>query len=452
MKKIFLIIAVLFLCLQGFAKEKYLYPPFSSESPREYDFSEGLSFEEFFKKYYKATWNKLSSFEQYAIAFSCNLFQMNNLYHLDFTGKTALNSYASDPAAVLKGSWGITDHESLVSMFNSLEEYGHSGAYQMLCGLLDKYPDKSPLEIGIIEHLEILDITRLMFVRDTREAAGIHGIEAWDEGREITIIRWGIASGYITENEAKTLLEPVIARIKDNYNNWKEYSEHYWLGRQFYALTDCTQSEKSGEAIYNDYMAHAYIPLDSLKFTGKNAAKTYRNAIAFEEGEDFKKWQTVQKLANEDITEKQFEELLKIEQDYAEYSDVFFWWHLIMLCDYATKQEIVDYVEAHMNYLETMNKEDRIFGNSMYYYLSALNDTFHPQKVLSILQTLPENLQTNIHYYYQYALANFYMMNFCVSQAEYDAYKSRAINAFMLLKQYDYDIGSKMEGWLKAVN
>ena len=67
----------------------------------------------------------------------------------------------------------------------------------------------------------------ILFVNDTRELTGPHGIEAWDEGREITILRWGIASGYITSEEAMELIEPVLKRIRQNYISFEDYICHY---------------------------------------------------------------------------------------------------------------------------------------------------------------------------------------------------------------------------------
>ncbi len=439
MKKLFIIISIL------------TFPLFLFANPAVYEYSKNYSRQAFFNDNYRETWNKLSEFEQYAIAFSSNLFQLNNQYHLDFTGRTKLGNNSSDPVALLRDSWSITDEKSLIDTFNSLEEYGHSGAYKMLSDLLDKYPGKNPLYIAVEEKLDILDVTRLFFVRDSRDAAGIRGIEAWDEGREITIMRWGIASGYITEEKAKKLLKPVIERIKNDYSSWRDYSEHYWLGRQFYALYDCSQAKKSGEAIYSDYMARAYVPLDSIKFTGKNAVKEYRSALDFTESNDFLKWQRVQKLYNEEFTEEKIEELKKLEDEYSVYAPVFFWWHVVMLQQNGTEQELIDYIDQNKAYLDSLPQDGSVYSNTMYYYLYSLNNTFQPQKVLDILVTLPDYLQTNIYYYYQYAYANYLMLSCCTTQNEFDIYKERAAKAFTLLKENNYELNSMIDNWLKWV-
>ncbi len=60
-----------------------------------------------------------------------------------------------------------------------------------------------------------------------KKVLGSHGIEAWDEGREITILRWGMGAGYISYDEAIKLIEPVVERIKANYVSWEDFTAHY---------------------------------------------------------------------------------------------------------------------------------------------------------------------------------------------------------------------------------
>ena len=454
MKKAFILILSLFFITGLFAKNaKVLYPPAGNTAPLDYDnvSSDYKTPSDFFEANYRATWNSLSEFEQYAIAFSSNLFQLNRQYHLDFTGRTTLNQSSSDPAALLKNSWGITDGESLIQMFDSLEEYGHSGAFKKLSDYLDQYPDKNPFEIAVQEKLDILDVTRLLFVKDKRKAMGSHGIEAWDEGREITILRWGVACGYITQQKAKELIEPLIARIRQNYTSWSEYIDHYITGRQFYGLYDCSQNDLMVDAIMANYKAEAYVPLDSISFTGKKADKAALKTPGREESEDFIKWQRVQKLYNDGIKKENFEELKKLEAEYSEYPTLFFWWHMQMLASYGTNEDIADYVEQNADYLAYLDQDGEVFVNSMYYYVSALNGLFKPWKTLEIISALPENLQYNIYYFYQYAYANYLMLSVCTTQEEFDAYKQRAKNAFKLLKQNNYQLNEILDNWLNNV-
>ena len=90
------------------------------------------------------TWDQLSELEKYAVAFSSNLFEINKENHFDFSNE----SNGEEGKEILKDSWGITDYRSLVDNFKTLEERGHSGAYDELVKLLDKHKKKSILEIA----------------------------------------------------------------------------------------------------------------------------------------------------------------------------------------------------------------------------------------------------------------------------------------------------------------
>lgn len=438
MKKVSVVFLVLFLTSYLFADTKFV----------EYNFDSGLTPEDFFIQNYKAEWDKLSEVEQYAIAFSSNLFQINNLYHLDFSGKTAFNEYAADPKELLSESWGITDYKSLIEMFYSLEEYGHSGAYKMLSNLLDKYPDKNVFEIAILEHLEILDITRLMYVRDTRAKEGPRGIEAWDRGREITILRWGIACGYISKNEALELMLPVIEKLKNDYTSWTDYIEHYWIGRGFYYLYNYTHTEMQGDSIYQDYMAHCYLPLNSIKFYGK-ADPDQTQIYSSKESQDFNDWKEVQLLYQNNKENSKLENLLKIEEKYPEYPQLFFWWHVQCLRS-GSDYDMIEYIEANLDYLNTYSKDSEVFYYATYFYILALNHTYQAQKVLDIFAGLPSDFSISIYYYYQYGIANYHMLNFCDTQIAYDTYKQRALEAFVLLRdQYNFELDDMISRWVE---
>lgn len=422
--------------------------------PVKYNAAKNSDASAFYNKNYKEIWEKLPENEKYAIAFSSNLFELNRQYQLDFDGKVVLSDDSSDPKDLLKNSWSIENYEQLVEMFKSLEDYGHSGAYKSLTELLDKYPDKSPLEIASLESLSILDTTRLHFVRDTRELLGSHGIEAWDEGREITILRWGIASGYISSDEAMDLMEPVIKRIRENYYNFEDYISHYILGRQFYALYDGGYEKLGEKAKAACYSARAYIPFEFLMFTSQNADSekklTYADCI-FTPSEAFTKWERVMTLYRQNASKETIELIKYFEKEMPECRNIVFYWHITLLNHFAQYGELVEFTEENMPYIESLAKDGEVYSNSLYYYINALNQVFNPEQALLTYRSLPEELQGNVYLYYQYAYANYLMTNLSIEQKEMDFYRNRASAAFKLLKEYDCNIGPQMDGWLLSL-
>ena len=434
MKKILSVLVFLFVAVNIFAQN-------NQDSAKE----------EHFEKHYRQAWDALSEFEQYAIAFSSNLFQLNKFYHLDFSAKSLPQE---DIVEILEDSWGITDYDSLMENFDNLLNAGHSGAFKKLAALLDKYPGKSVLDIALAEELSVFEISRLYFVRDSRNFLGSHDIEAWDLGRAITLMRWSIAAGYITQEEAVELCIPVVEKLKKDYTCWYDYIVHYVQGRGFYGIYDCESMDLMIKATSADSTAHYYIPLDSLVFTGENADKehTFTDYTFTITGmEDAKAWEKVQKLYAEKQTSDTFVKLCALEQgEFADYSNLFLSWHIELLSEYGTNQYIIEYVLSKMDYLESLPKEGDTYVVAMYCYIVALNATYNPALVISIIADLPQSLQYNSYFYYQYAYACYQMLTVCESQIEFDAYRERTKNALTLLKQYGVALSDNLEGWLNA--
>ncbi len=56
-----------------------------------------------------------------------------------------------------------------------------------------------------------------------KDVLGSHGIEAWDQGRQITLLRWGMGAGYISYDEALELIKTIVESIKANYVSWTDF-------------------------------------------------------------------------------------------------------------------------------------------------------------------------------------------------------------------------------------
>ena len=408
----------------------------------------------FFEKNYKGIWDRLPNVEKYAIAFSSNLFELNRQYHLDFENKVQLKNDSADSKELLKESWGIEDYKGLIETYNSLEEYGHSGAYKSLSDLLDKNPDKELLKIAVDEKLSMLDATRLHFVKETREKLGKHGIEAWDEGREITILRWGISCGYISSEEAMELIEPLIERIRDNYVSYNDYIAHYIMGKQFYALYNGNNEQLGNKAKQAALDAEAYIPFDSLDFSAENADKEHVLSLSdciFIPSSSFTRWEKVMNLYRQtSVTEESLKQLELFEKEMPECKNYFSYWHATMLYYLQKYDEVIQFIENKMNYLESLPKDSADYANSIHLYITALNNSFNPAKALSVYNSQPDYLKENVYYYYQYALSNYLMLSLCDTQKEFDYYKKTAKNAFLLLEENNYNLGESIENWLKT--
>lgn len=450
-----LILSIFFITAPVFSQDAVLYPPFSNETPpANPDFNSEDEVVEYFEKVYRPTWDKLSEFEKDAIAFSSNLFQLNRQYHLDFSGKTVYKSNQGSPTVLLQKDWGITDHDSLVEMFDSLVTGGQSGSYKKLLAMLTENPGKSVLDIALAKHLSILEVSRLYYVRDTHSFLGRHDIEAWDLGRAITIMRWGMACDYISVEEATELCKPVVERLRQDYVSWYDFFVHYIQGRGFFGLYEGNSDVLMINGVAAASLTLNFIPLRDLTYPGENADRehtfTNKYTLCISNSPDYEEWKKVQKLYAGNQTKETLTKLCEFEEQFAAHSDLFFLWHIELLQKFGTHQELVDYVSEKADYVESLPQNDELYYMTMYNYMNALNELYQPAQALQIFYSLPQNFQFTTWFYYQYAYASYLMLSLCETQQEFDMYKQMAKNALTVLQNSGFEIGASLEAWLNA--
>ncbi|NGO47268.1 DUF1266 domain-containing protein [Streptomyces sp. YC419] len=64
-----------------------------------------------------------------------------------------------------------------------------------------------------------------------RQRLGVEPL-AWDAGLYVDISRRGFACGMLSEAETWTALKNIVPAVARTYGSWKEYAEHYLLGRR----------------------------------------------------------------------------------------------------------------------------------------------------------------------------------------------------------------------------
>ena len=189
---------------------------FAQDYPVLYKEDCGLEPWEFFEKEYRTLWNTLSEEEQFAIMCSANTFERNEQYHLDFSNKTLFNKDTTTGKYILNERWDVYSKEELLEADKDLEENGQAVVYRKLEALLEKYPDSSIIEIGEKEELTVNQVSRLYMIQQMHTKLGVHGIDAWDDSRRITILRWGMGAGYLSKAEGLEIIKPIVSRIKNN--------------------------------------------------------------------------------------------------------------------------------------------------------------------------------------------------------------------------------------------
>lgn len=408
---------------------------------------------DFFDRKYKTVWNKISETEKSAIAFSSNLFQLNNMFPLDFENHIRFSKNDSLGKNLLHNSWEINCKEDLLKTIDdfSKENGGQAGAYRKYVTLLEKYPEKSPIDIGIEENLEPIDISRLFFAKEMNSKLGPHGIEAWDEGRMITIIRWALGADYIDYATAINLVTPYIEKIKTDYISWEDYISHYIAGRCFYGLYESDYEELYDKAVKAEKKAWAYIPFDEIEFTGENAAPDY--VLKIEDAKyisclEAKKWERALPLDSMKDYNKLLSEIDILEVDFPSVPCLKFLKLISYINLNKSYNEIAELVENEVFPSFVKNENNKMYNMTAYYYIQVLNLNNQPKYAILFFDVLPPQLKQDIDFKYQEAKA-YYLLAISTSESEEKDYFVRtAIEKLGHLKAENYRLSQEIYLWL----
>ena len=448
MRKSFVLIITLFVCVWKLTAAPVKYDKKSDEEPAK-----------FFEREYSEYWKTIPEYQQFAIACSSNIFERDGMFHLDYSNRTVFDENTSTGEKILNEYWKIFDSEDLMNSYEELTKGEQNADYKELKQLLQKYPELSIIEIGKKEELTVTQVSRLYFVQDKQELLGIHDLEAWIDARRISILRWGISAGYISYEEADALIKPIALKIKEDYVSFGDFIAHWMAGYCYNEVYSSTCPDCTNNLIRAIETARAYIPFETLAFTGKNADKNHTMTLKdgiYTPSELAAKMIPVQKAYkrywNEESDVSILEDLKKAEEEYPEASDITFTCHLVLMGVYSTTQEKIEYIESKMDYIQSLprNSENKRYAFLMYF--SNLTKAYEVEKVISLYKQLPQELQTDFEIYFNYGYANYLMSNICSTVLERDIYISRAKTVFKQLKGYGYSIGEFLDSWLEKMD
>lgn len=209
----------------------------------------------------------LSHYQLWSISLGAMLIQMNgmpqNQLSLIYSGSSASQQQEriTDVKTMLKESWDIKDRDTAIEILSWLAEKGHSGEqYMHIYQIIQENPDLSAEEIvtKVIEANPKLQISTeekknqiaaLEYVKKNLSKTGDNLIYAWDYGRFVFVVRSAYTVGYLTEEEAMTLIEEVGKRVRNRFHSWEEYGENYVVGREWW-LQEFNGDEET-ESIYS---------------------------------------------------------------------------------------------------------------------------------------------------------------------------------------------------------
>ena len=267
-----------------------------------------------------ADWNALSEYERYFCMLSVPLIAYhprNPLKVFSVNPEPTLRApnLVKESQVILEQDWSCRSRSDVLDLFESFRNgSGHAALYDRILQLSLKHRGKTAEEISTLECLDIHDTTLLTYVMQMGKKLGEHGILAWDKGRLLGVLRWSIATGWMSEQEAMQYARPIIDELLDSYASWEDYLAHYVIGRGFFALSECdyTHTRQYQALNYSLNYARNYEQVDKehqlsfhgmqfpAKKQGGNPVLTYNDAWYIPTA-DAKPWEEINVISKKDL-------------------------------------------------------------------------------------------------------------------------------------------------------
>lgn len=185
--------------------------------------------------------NSQYDLEAWALGCSAILAALNDgdLYQFGMREKNTEN--AEDEKTTLSGSWGCYSREDLIETIYSMTDDGHSTDFDEAYDLLSSLSDAEYQELLTETYRSEAYMWEL--TKALGDKWGDKKIKAWDWFRMIHLAGWGYVAGYLELEEACSLMEPVIERLRGTFSSWDEATENYMDGYAWWSLTDVSEPD-----------------------------------------------------------------------------------------------------------------------------------------------------------------------------------------------------------------
>lgn len=150
--------------------------------------------------------------------------------------------------SLLRNSWEISSREDLLQTLEWIDKGGHRQLFSLLGARVANAP---PDELSkLVSKLGPENGNSVMIAHQYYGKYAAQSITAWDYARYINVCRWGVAAGYLTEDEAWPLVMHAAQIIQQTFSSWSEFGENYLVGREFWSSHQTQIDGRDMRAIY----------------------------------------------------------------------------------------------------------------------------------------------------------------------------------------------------------
>ena len=188
--------------------------------------------------------------QAWALATTALIFAFND-NHLDtLTGVAATPDSIENERKQLAEGWSIYSRADLLRTLDWLQLRGHRTGFNELGLRVSTLSDEqlAVIRSQLSDNTEA--VNQLDVVRAHYQELGSKSILAWDLVRYISLCRWGVLAGYISEDYAWARIMPAAQQLQQTFNSWQDLQTNYLIGREFWSLKQTKKCGAKFQAIF----------------------------------------------------------------------------------------------------------------------------------------------------------------------------------------------------------
>lgn len=146
--------------------------------------------------------------------------------------------------------WEVEDRKTLFESLHWIEQGGHRKIFAEIAFFLRSAEEHELKELESRSNRDPELNNRIDVVRRHSEQLGKKTLLGWDYSRYLSLCRWGYMAGYVSEEEAWSLMLPAARILQGAFDSWEDLGANYLIGREFWSLCNTLES---GESYWEAY-------------------------------------------------------------------------------------------------------------------------------------------------------------------------------------------------------
>ena len=174
--------------------------------------------------------DNLSQAQLWGLGLSAVLTQLNAARHDRLHGSGTDRDAILDIKHTLKHYWSIENRKDLLDTLDWLSGQGHHTAFEQWQQIFQLKSERR-IKAFLASHT---DKVNLALVNNYYRSLNGVGIRAWDDGRYVSLCRWGATAGYLTEPEAWDHILRLARSVQTTFSSWHNFALSYLAGKQYW--------------------------------------------------------------------------------------------------------------------------------------------------------------------------------------------------------------------------